>query len=44
MNILLSSAEDLFRVNMSTAEGKSRNVDLILQGQLDYKTARLYNI
>ena len=38
-----SSAEDLFRVN-SSQDGKSGIGDLILQEQLDFEAARLYNI
>ena len=43
LNINPSSAEDLFRVD-SSQDGKSGNGDLILQEQLDFEAARLYNI
>ena len=43
-NVIPSSAEDLFRVDASSVEGKNGSADLVLQGQLDFETDNLYNI
>ena len=44
VNVIPSSAEDLFRVDSSPAEGKTGSGDLILLQPLDFETSRIYNI
>jgi hypothetical protein len=44
VTVIPTSPDDLFQVDSPPAEGKNGSADLILQGQLDYETARLYNI
>jgi hypothetical protein len=44
VTVIPTSPDDLFQVDSPPAEGKNGSADLILQGQLDYETTRIYNI
>ena len=44
VSVIPSSAEELFQVGSSSVEGKIGSADLVLQGQLDFEAASLYNI
>ncbi len=44
VSVIPSSTRDVFRVDSPPTEGKNGSAVLILQGQLDFETAHIYNI